>query len=146
MDKPSRGTSEKPKQGKNMPLSEAIQYHDSLPAHSTIRATLGYMIDHAVGHENAISKGNLMDRMSDQGVIITPYRLDKYLIKPSREGLHFIGVKRCVGIYLVDSEEDALVTLRFYLVQRGGLTNTIEHIYDLGAGNNWDLSGEAILT
>lgn len=119
-------------------LTQAHEYAINLNENSPERAFYDILTDNAVGHQNAISKKEIRRMLASYG-----HNCSRQLIAShtaaSRRLPHFLGIKRYGGIYIIDSAEDARVTLDYYDDQIQGIWRHRDYLQRLCLGCGWQM-------
>ena len=102
------------------------------------RALYDIITREAVGHENAISKEELQTNLADCGHNCSK-RLIASQIAASRKFPHYLGIKRFGGIYIIDNEEDARITMDYYNEQIQGILAHRNYLQSLCRNCGWNI-------
>ena len=111
-------------------LPQTIEYASNLNADSTERLIYDIMIHNAVGNENALSKNRMRSLLADSGHNCSKQSIASH-ISASRKYPHFFGIKRFGGIYIIDNERDARLTLDYYTEQMNGIMMNRNYLRNL---------------
>jgi len=104
-------------------VTVAQNYLQTLPTSSFQHRALSYMLENAVGQENAIRKSELCEVLGT-----SEYYLETHFIIPCRRNFSFIGISRFHGIFIIEDEEDARITVEYYTTQISGVDTHLQHL------------------
>ena len=122
-----------------MPFLHAAQQAVADPATPReIRLTLEYLLANAVGRNNAHPMDDVLGHLFANGIQIGPSKFQTTILAESREGQIFIGAGQR-GYFLIETEEDARATLRFYESRIASELRRIANLRALSAIEGWNL-------
>jgi hypothetical protein len=78
-----------------------------------VRVTLEYLLQNAVGRQNAVTLPTIVENLRARGVPLTETGFQQTVLAESRDRDYFIGSGRR-GYFLIESEQDAAEMRDFY--------------------------------
>lgn len=111
-------------------LPHTREYAEYLNPLSPEKLFYDIMIDNAVGNENAISKNEIRRMLANYGHNYSNQFVASH-ITASRKYPHFFGIKRFGGVYIIDNEYDARLTLDYYTDQMNGILMNRNYLRNL---------------
>jgi hypothetical protein len=94
-----------------------------------VRATLEYLLENAVGHQNAVPLSTIVAHLQSIGLNLTETGFQQTVLAESRGRDYFIGSGRR-GYFLIDSLQDAKVMAAFYEVRIQAEQQTLQILGD----------------
>ena len=77
-----------------------------------MKETVRFMLDNAVGVDNAISTQKIVDHLRDEGCsVVSKEDWQINILGPLRRNGIFIGSKRAKGMFIIQNESDAIVVI-----------------------------------
>lgn len=118
-------------------INEARTFGNTFPRGSCPRAFFDIICENAVGQQNAMSKQHIASLLRERGFNRSKKFLAANYIAPSRNLSHFFGIKRYGGIYIIDNQTDARITLEYYRDQIRGIQRHVRYLRQLCGAYGW---------
>lgn len=118
-------------------IHEARTFGNTFPRGSCPRAFFDIICENAVGQQNAMSKQHIASLLRERGFNRSKKFLAANYIAPSRNLPHFFGIKRYGGIYIIDNQTDARITLEYYRDQIRGIQRHVRYLRQLCGAYGW---------
>lgn len=115
-------------------LTEAINALPTLP--NSEFTILEYLINNAVGRNNAKSWETIAAQCATLGVVVDKLNFQQGFLANTRDGQIFIG--SCTrGYFLIQDRDDALLAAEFYRTRINRQQQHLTHLENLVRGEGW---------
>lgn len=120
-------------------IDSARELVPTLQEDDPMRITLEYLLERAVGADNAVLIETVLIHLRSRGIEISRESFQHEVLGASRKGAVFIGVRIKKGIYLIESEEDARTTWNFYHSRIASEQTHLQYLEDLIRQEGWNI-------